>query len=403
MSTLTITLPPGPPSANTACLAVLGDDAAGVTRHVEAPLALLPRADGAETVAVVMPEQLSWHRVDLPKGALANTGRLRTVLEGLLEDRLLDEPQHLHFALQPQARASAPLWVATCDRAWLHAWLQTLEQSGRAVSRIVPLLAPGAVDAGTTVLAAGTPEQARVYQASPEGVAVLPLDATGVSLLPVDSTGTHTFAEPGVAALAERLLAGPVTLQTLPQQALAAAGSTWDLAQFEFLRTRQARTRQQVLAAAASLWRAPHWRAARWSALALVLVNLVGLQALAWKEQSALAAKRSAIQAVLTSTFPDVRVVVDAPAQMARALADLQRQSGATSSRDLETMLGLFQALAPELGPPQAIEFVAGELRLKLPTVSDAIVAGLSTRLQAQGYGAQLRGDSLVITAERRP
>jgi general secretion pathway protein L len=375
-----------------------------VTRHVEAPLALLPQAAGGETVAVLMPEQLSWHRVDLPKGALANTSRLRSVLEGLLEDRLLDEPQHLHFALQPQARAGAPLWVATCDRAWLRAWLQTLEQSGRAVSRIVPLLAPGATaDGDTTVLAAGTPEQARVYLASPEGVAVLPLDATGVALLPVDSAGTRTFAEPGVAAQAERLLAGPVTLPTLPQRALAAAGSAWDLAQFEFLRTRQARTRQQVLAAAASLWRAPQWRAARWSALALVLANLVGLQAWAWKEQSALAAKRGAIQAVLTSTFPEVRVVVDAPAQMARALADLQRQSGATSSRDLETMLGLFQALAPELGPPQAIEFAAGELRLKLPTVSDAIVAGLSTRLQAQGYGAQLRGDSLVITPERTP
>jgi general secretion pathway protein L len=402
MSTLTITLPPGPPSATAACLAVLGDDTGAVTRHVEAPLALLPQAAGGETVAVLMPEQLSWHRVDLPKGALANTGRLRTVLEGLLEDRLLDEPQHLHFALQPHARAGAPLWVATCDRAWLRAWLQALEQSGRTVSRIVPLLAPGAADGDTTVLATGTPEQARVYQASPDGVAVLPLDATGTALLHSDSQ-TSVFAEPGVAELTERLLQGPVTLQTAPQQALAAAGSDWDLAQFEFLRTRQARTRQRLLAVAASLWRAPHWRPARWSALALVLVNLIGLQAWAWKEQSALAAKRSAIQAVLTSTFPDVRVVVDAPAQMARALADLQRQSGATSSRDLETMLGLFQALAPELGAPQAIEFVASELRLKLPTLSDTVVAGLSTRLQAQGFGAQLRGDSLVITPERKP
>lgn len=403
MSTLTITLPPGPPSANATCLAVLGDDAGVVTRHVQAPLALLPQAAGGETVAVLMPEQLSWHRVDLPKGALANTGRLRTVLEGLLEDRLLDEPQHLHFALQPQARAGAPLWVAACDRAWLRAWLQTLEQSGRAVSRIVPLLAPGATEAGTTVLATGSPEQAWLYQTSAQGVAVLPLDATGAALLQSDATPINTLAEPGVAELAERLLTGPVTLQTAPQQALAAAGSDWDLAQFEFLRTRQARTRQHLLAAAASLWRAPHWRPARWSALALVLVNLVGLQAWAWKEQSVLAAKRSAIQAVLTGTFPEVRVVVDAPAQMARALADLQRQSGATSSRDLETMLGLFQALAPELGAPQAIEFVAGELRLKLPAVSDATVAGLAPRLQAQGYDAQLRGDSLVITAERKP
>lgn len=400
MSILTITLPASPPGANATCLAVLGDTAGEVVRHVESPVALLPQAAGGETVVVLMPEQLSWHRVDLPKGALANTGRLRTVLEGLLEDRLLDEPQHLHFALQPRAQASAPLWVAACDRSWLRAWLQALEQSGHAVSRIVPLLTPSA---DATLLAAGTPEQAKLYHAAPEGVAVLPLDGPSITLLQATGQAANTFSEPGVAAMAEHLLKGPVTLRTAPQLALAAAGSDWDLAQFEFLRTRQARTRQRLAAAAVSLWRAPHWRAARWSALALVLVNLVGLQAWAWKEQSTLSAKRSAIQTVLTSTFPEVRVVVDAPAQMARALADLQRQSGAASNRDLETMLELFQAVAPELGPPQSIEFAAGELRLKLPTVSDAVAAGVSTRLQAQGYGAQLRGESLVITAERRP
>lgn len=403
MSILTITLPNSLPGSQAVCLAVLGDGEGGVTRHVEAPVALLPQVTGGETVVVIMPEQLSWHRVELPKGALANTGRLRTVLEGLLEDRLLDEPQHLHFALQPTPQAAAPVWIATCDRAWLRQWLHALEQSGRAVSRIVPLLAPNAPDAGSTTVAAGTSETARIYQTSSEGVAVLPLDGTALPLLhPVEGAGM-TFAEPGVAERTEHLLKQPPSLRTAAQQALAAARSDWDLAQFEFLRTRQARTRQQLAAAATSLWRAPHWRPARWASLALVLANLVGLQAWAWKEQSAMAAKRRAIAAVLTNTFPEVRVVVDAPAQMARALADLQRQSGATSSRDLETMLGVFHALAPELGAPEAIEFASGELRLRLPAVSDAVAAGLTTRLQAQGYGAQLRGESLVITAERRP
>ena len=88
---------------------------------------------------------------------------------------------------------------------------------------------------------------------------------------------------------------------------------------------------------------------------------------------------------------------------MARALADLQRQSGAASSLDLETMLGLFQTLALEESTPSAIEFIAGELRLKTQPISDAQLASLSTRLQAQGYAAQMRGDSLVISVERRP
>jgi len=420
MSNLIITLPNGLPTTTASCAAVLGDDMGAVIRHVVAPLALLPEAGESEVVVVVPAEQLSWHRVELPKGTLdrglfqdGSTARLRTVLDGLLEDRLLDEPENLHLAIQPQPRAGEPVWVAACDRAWLRAWLQALEQSARPVARIVPALEPvasGTTDAHT-LHAVGTPEQAHLIWASLQGVSVLPLNAASAALLAnargdvaqSDVVPGEIVAEPGVAALTEHLLPGRISLQTAAQRAMAAARSGWDLAQFDLLSTRQARTRKQLSSLGISLWRAPHWRPARWAALALVVVNLVGLQAWAWKEQSALQAKRDAIRAVLLSTFPDVRVVVDAPQQMARALADLQRQSGAASSLDLETMLGLFQTLALEESTPSAIEFIAGELRLKTQPISDAQLASLSTRLQAQGYAAQMRGDSLVISVERRP
>lgn len=409
MSTLTITLPAGLPTATASCMAVLGDDTGAVIRHVEAPLSLLPDAADSEVVAMVPLEQLSWHQLELPKGTLerglfqdGSPQRLRAVLDGLLEDRLLDEPDQLHFALQPRAQSGAPVWVAACNRAWLQAWLQALEQAARPVTRIVPELEPSSNDS-TRVMAVGTPDQARVLCASPLGVSVLPLLPNSASLLTRGDTAIEAVAEPGVAELAEHLLKTPVRLQTAPQRALAATQSDWDLAQFEFLRTRRARTRKQLSTLAASLWRAPQWKPARWSAAALVVVNLVGLQAWAWKEQSALTAKRAAIREVLTSTFPDVRVVVDAPVQMARALAGLQRQSGAASSLDLETMLGLFHTLAPENTAPIAIEFIADELRLKVPPLSDGALTQLVTRLQTHGYTAQMRADGLVITPERRP
>jgi general secretion pathway protein L len=253
------------------------------------------------------------------------------------------------------------------------------------------------------VLAAGTPEDPRALCSGPLGVSVLPLTPATAILLARDDTAIQLISEPGVAQLAEHLFKASVVLQTRPQRALAAAQSAWDLAQFEFLRTRRARTHKQLSSVITSLWRAPHWKPARWSALALVVVNLLGLQAWAWKEQSALAAQRTAIRSVLTSTFPDVRVVVDAPVQMARALADLQRQSGTASSLDLETMLGLFQTLAPANSAPTAIEFIAGELRLKVPPLSEPDLTQLTTRLQTHGYAAQVRGDNLVITPERRP
>jgi general secretion pathway protein L len=409
MPTLTITLPFGLPTASASCMVVLGDDTSTVIRHVEAPLSLLPDAADSEIVAVVPAEQLSWHQLELPKGTLdrglfqdGGATRLRAVLDGLLEDRLLDETAQLHFALQPQAKADAPVWVAACNRAWLQAWMQALEQAGRPAARIVPEVQPSA--SGTaSVWAVGTSDQARLLCATPLGVSVLPLAPVAVNLLALGETPIDAVAEPGVAQLAEHLFKTPVRLQTAPQRALAAAQSAWDLAQFEFLRTRQARTRKQLATLVASLWRAPHWKPARWSAIALVVVNLVGLQAWAWKEQAALSAKRSVIREVLTSTFPDVRVVVDAPVQMARALADLQRQSGTASSLDMETMLGLFGTLALENIAPEAIEFIAGELRLKVPPIPDADVAQLATRLQTHGYTARMRGDSLVITPERRP
>ena len=47
---------------------------------------------------------LSWHQVTLPQGSMSGAVRLRSVLNGLLEDRLLDDPESLHFALEPGAR-----------------------------------------------------------------------------------------------------------------------------------------------------------------------------------------------------------------------------------------------------------------------------------------------------------
>ena len=415
MSTLIVTLPPSMPGTTAPCSVVWAEDDGTVKRHLDAPLDLLPATPDAETVVLVPVGQLSWHQLDLPKGTLdrnffqeGNASRLRSVLDGLLEDRLLDEPAHLHFAIAPDARAGAPTWVAACDRAWLGAWLGALEQTGRPVARIVPEVAPpnaGAPDA-TRLIVTGTPDQAQLVCSGPQGVTVLPLTPASVALLAQvapDVAPVQVVAEPAVAERAEQHFSGRVSLQTGPQRAIAATQSTWDLAQFDLLRTRGTRTRKQLATLGASLLRAPQWKPARWAALALVVINLAGLQAWAWKEQSALTAKRAAIRDILTTTFPDVRVVVDAPLQMARSLADLQRQSGAPTSGDLETMLGLFQTLALDIPAPTAIEFIAGELRLKVLEPAAPAVARAATQAQAHGYTAVLDGDRLVLKQERRP
>ncbi|MEO6322681.1 MAG: GspL/Epsl periplasmic domain-containing protein, partial [Polaromonas sp.] len=231
---------------------------------------------------------------------------------------------------------------------------------------------------------------------------LLPLSVATATLIAWPAEA-EVLAEPGVVALAEHFFTRSATLQTAPERWLAAAQSGWDLAQFDLLYNRSTRTRKRLSAMVSAFFRAARWRAARWAAVALVAVNLAGLQAWAWKERSALAAQRAAIQGTLTATFPDVRVVVDAPVQMARALADLQRRNGTASTADMETMLAQFQAAAPDAPAPSAIEYIAGELRLKGLDPAAPGLAGVSARLQPQGYSARLEADSLVMKEEHLP
>ncbi len=407
MTTLIVTLAAQPPAAATLCDAVLTHDGSVAVRQVLVPLGLLPAAPGAEVVAVVPSSLLSWHQVELPRGTLdkgffqeSNASRLRAVLDGMLEDRLLDEPAQLHFAIEPQAKSQTKVWVAACDRAWLNAWLAALAQAGRPASRIVPELAPLDASVGLAVLhVIGTSDDPKILASSASGVTQLPLSAAAVALLawPDDDVVVIVLAEPGVAAIAEQNFKDRVTLQTSAQRAMAAARSEWDLAQFDLLNTRQKRIEKRLSKGVTNLLHAPHWRAVRWATWLLMVVNVMGLQAWAWQEQSALSAKRAAIANTLTATFPDVRVVVDAPLQMARAFTDLQRQSGVLTGADMELMLARLQSVAPELKAPSAIEFIAGELRLKGLGVAASALAAIATKLQAQGYAVQLDGEDMVI------
>lgn len=410
MTTLIVSLAALPPAAATLCDAVLTNDGSAVVQHVLVPLSLLPAAPGAEVVAVVPSSMLSWHQVELPRGTLdkgffqdSNASHLRAVLDGLLEERLLDEPTQLHLAIAPQAKAQTKVWVAACDRTWLNAWLAALAQAGRPASRIVPELAPPDDSVEFAALhVIGTSDDPKILASGASGITQLPMSAAAVALLAWPDTA-GVLAEPSVAAIAEQNFKGRVTLQTSAQRALAAARSEWDLAQFDLLNTRQKRIEKRLSKSFLNLMHAPHWSAARWATCILVVVNLVGLQAWAWKEQSALSAKRVEISHILTTTFPDLRVVVDAPLQMARAVTDLQRLSGLVTGADMEVILAKLQSAAPELVAPSAIEFAAGELRLKGLGVSNDGFSAVATKLQVQGYAAQLDGDTLVLKQATSP
>lgn len=408
MSTLIVTLPKVLASPATLFDYVLTLDGQLKSEQSSAPAALLPKKGNAlEVVAMVPVQQLSWHQVQLPQGLLGrrlfqttSPQRLRAVLDGLLEEHLLDDPAQLHFALEPQAPADSPVWVAVCDRTWLQAALQVLEQAGLTVGRIVPAFAPQSLPDSLQVI--GEPGDAQVVSTALGGVTVWPLSKATVSLLNWPE-GQAIVAAPGVAALAEALFHRPVALQSAAQQSLQAAQTPWDLAQFDLVNSSRSRTWKTLSANLGHFMKAPRWRAARLGLLALLLVNVAGLNVWAWKEQAAINAQKMAIREVLTRTFPNVRVVVDAPIQMSRELLALQQANGAASGRDLESLLSHLEAVSPAGYTPSALDFVAGELRLKGPPFKPDEVAAMAFKLKPRGYGLSTEGDSLVIKQVAAP
>lgn len=403
MTTLILALPLVRPTAGTEFSYVMGDDGGGATGgQGSAPLALLPRADAL--VLVVPPRALSWHLVKLPPMA---AGRQRAALEGMLEDRLLDEPASVALALGGQRRPDGSILVAACDKGWLAAALQLFEQSGRPAHRVVPALPPLAdpQSDGLTLLATGTQEEAWLAISDRDGVVCVPL-SQAPTLLP--GTGQELdaatlIAEPAVAEMAERLLQRPASIRSAAEGLLAANQSDWDLAQFDLLISSRGRMARSWASGWAQLVRAPGWRAVRWGLALLAVANIVGLNAWAWHLQTTLANKKVQVRQVLNQTFPTVKTVVDAPLQMERQLALLRQSSGALTAGDMEPMLAAAGSAIPEGSTPAGIDYTTGQLAVKGLRMAPAQAALVPGKLSAQGYVAQLEGERLTLRAGGRP
>ena len=408
MSTLILHLPLAPPGPHTEYRYTLSLDGHSASGHASARAALLPVA--SETVAVVPARALSWQRVQLPQGVGRQSPRLRAVLEGLLEERLLDDPAALHFALPSDARPGSAVWVAICDRAWLRASLQALEMAGRPVARVAPEFAPGATASGQPELfAQGTPEDAQLVvtgYGAHLGVAVLPLSGAALALAGVtadEDNAAPVHAEPAVAALAEKILGRPVPLETHSSRALLAARGDWDLAQFDLASSGRIRALRKAGSLASALLRAPQWRAARWGVAVLLLAHLLGLNLWAWQERQSLSAKQASVRNALTQTFPQVKLVVDAPVQMERELALLRQSTGALSALDLEPLLATSARALPATWQASAIDYSGGTLRLRGPALSADEQSHASDTARASGYQLHTEGDTIEVRAAPTP
>ena len=401
MNTLAIYLPQGAASAAQTYDFAMTVDGHHPIHHASASAALLPAiARSGEIVAVVPVELLSWHRVELPKGIGPGSAKLRPVLEGLLEDRLLDETAQLQLALGPvTGSGGGSVWVAACDKSWLHGHLQALETAQRRVSRVVPEFTPQAGVLRMHVISDAGQPQLIMTGGQATGVMRLPLTPAAMALVPNTENDEEIlmFADPDVIELAEELLQRKVELTTRPQRWMEAAQSSWDLAQFELASSSRLRALKRLTMFVQDLLHTPAGRPARWGFAFLVVIQLAGLNIWSWQVQNNLQARQTAIANTLLQTFPQIKLVVDAPLQMERELVILRQTSGALSSRDLEPVLAALGSVGRADLSLSAIEFIAGETRLKGMQLGTPEASRMSEQLQRLGYTARQDGDTFFI------
>jgi general secretion pathway protein L len=369
-------------------------DGRQITSEGRAAPASLPSADGI--IAVVAESDISWRRVELPRAGR----QMRAALAGKLEESLLDEPDALHFAIEPDALGGDTAWVAVTSRPWLAEHLAQLEAAQVFIDRVAPLAWPDELARGHFFEAQG--------EKAGDGVALRWSHVDGVATLPLDGGLARQFFPPGlvhaaqwtatppVATAAERWLGTAVTVQTPAQRALAVIDSAWDLRQFDLApRARGVRALRLVTR---EFMRKP-WRPVRIGLIGLVVVQLLGLNLWSWHQKREIAARRDAVTATLTTAFPQVRAILDAPAQMQKQLDLLRATAGSIGEQDLEALLGAAATAWPGDRPPtDALAFEPGRLTVSAQGWSPAQIDNFRNQLRSEGWQLDASEGKLTIS-----
>ncbi len=375
---------------------LLSADGLSVARQGRTTAALLPKAD--TVVAWVGPTDVSWHRITLPR---APATKLRAALVGLVEEQLLDDEHAVHLALAPQSAAGSPAWVAAVHKRWLTQHLEQLEKAGSFVDRAVPALWPEEPGSGhffaSSDSADGSSAQTWLAYSDANGVRCARMAGTWVreQLPGWGREGTRWSASPAVAAQAERWLGAPVAVRSDAEHALQAVRSLWNLRQFDLAaRARGSRWLRDA-------WRrvfSPAWRPARVGLLALVVLNLVGINLWALRQRAEISGRKEAMVALLKASHPQIGAIVDAPLQMRRATDTLRAAAGRVGDADFEAALAAAAVAWPDgQAPVMSLRFEAGKLTLVVGVWSADQIERFRASLRSAGWSVESTEGRLVL------
>lgn len=412
MSTLAISLPPPSEALAAEYDYVSWSPDGGKTQHGSAPLALLPPGGlrAVQVLAVVPAQCLSWHLLSLPAKVAASltspkadaTG-LRSVLGGALEEQLLDAPEALHFAVfasqQAASSGQAWVWVAVCDKTWLAAHVQALTQAGLQPTKILPEAEPREAPLPARIAVDASMEPACMVLQSAQGVVRLPW--TPALLTDPVWMDAPLSAEPAIMGWVETALGRPPVPLTRADRLQEAAQSPRNLAQGEWSAKARSRWSTTLRLGWQAFWQSSAWKPARWALAGLLLVHVLALNLLAYRERVSIAAQKEEIRQVFAETFPAVPVVVDAPVQMRKEVKALAQARAADARLNIGMALNALAHRAPAGQAISAMQFSANSLQVEGLSFDDAAWTLLLSDLRALGYTAERKNRSVQISGER--
>lgn len=339
----------------------------------DALAAALPR--GMPVVLLVAAEDVSFTTADVP--ALSGM-RLREALPNLVEDKTVGDVGSLHVALGLPDAEGRGRTLAVMDRLWLAAIQVHVVRTGHRVAAIVPeSLAVPLLQSAWSLACVGGDSVRRWLRTDTQQSMLLPDDpasavAIASALLRQRSEAERpaqlaVYAEPAVAgdaqafgdAMALSLGLKVTTHASDPFAAWLAGqgpdggyGAPLSLLAFDGSGGRVSWTR---------------WRWAAMLAVAIVAVQVAGMQWQWGRLRTEANGLRQQASTILTTAFPETKVVLDPSLQMSRGLAGLRASAGNSDPADFSSMIAASARIFAAL-PSNALrsaDYEARALRLR--------------------------------------
>lgn len=388
MSTQYLLLPPQEFQKELDLAFVQSPDGRSIMRQGYAPLVLLDKL--ANTVLIVPTQRLSFHLITLPKAPAA---KLRVALEGVLEELVLDDPAELAFAVAPQAQEKNATWIAVYEKAWMKTVLESFDLAGHKITRIIPQNHPSLTPHFEVQ---GNDDSPWLIRTDSTGVVSSPLKFS--SYLCTNITPEDTiYSPPNLAIEAEKYTGREPVIRSVGQSMLHSASTNWDLAQFDIKVGGTSPALRKLKILFESFKYEKHWGFARWGVILLLLSQIIGLNFVAWQEYQQIKLKKQESTKIFQQTFPEVKLIVNAPIQMERQVDLLRQTSTSLGSNDFETLLSLIGSILPDEVHPTAYQYQNQELTITGLPNEAFIIQNMQAQAKQNGYELVLQGNNFVL------